>query len=409
MERLTAYPTTLLANQDIPEEVELLQTGEEWESPLGEEFTLTRDRFEQAINHFNEGVVHPDNTLPINEDHRRPGPALGWIKNLSIRDNEDGGFSLWATKVEWTDRGKELLKSKEYRYISAEFAFIWIDPNDENHVRDNVLEGAALTNYPLFNKLEPLVAHRKGLTANHKHEKLDSDSTSTSQSRDSRYYRSDSNDRRNTVQLQDILQKDLSDLTDEEVEHLKANKDQLTDEQVEQFGLKAEDNNNENENENGQPEPGQTVEPSNVEANQGQSVTIEASKLNALQRQAEEGSQALAKLSRMEASQKTETLLASKGGWFPMDQHDNLTEFYMSLDGTQAGQFNKLMEALPENTFTKEQGGDHADNRNPYELLREKATEKMEANKEMSFKEAITKARKENPDLANEYDQQRSE
>ncbi len=60
--------------------------------------------------------------LPIDINHRSevaaPGedaPAVGWIKDLQVRDGQ-----LWA-RVEWTPRGEQLLAAREYRYISPAF------------------------------------------------------------------------------------------------------------------------------------------------------------------------------------------------------------------------------------------------------------------------------------------------
>jgi len=74
-------------------------------------------------------------------------PAAGWIKKL-INRGRDG---LWAV-VEWTDRARELIEKKEYRYYSPAFN------RDKKSGRLTELVNVALTNLPRMNGLAPLIA-----------------------------------------------------------------------------------------------------------------------------------------------------------------------------------------------------------------------------------------------------------
>ena len=93
--------------------------------------------------------------LPIDYDHQTleadakagPVPAAGWIKELQARDG-----ALWG-RVEWTPRAAELIRQKEYRYLSPVF-------RHDKQGRVLALEGAGLTHYPNLD-LTP-VAHQKG-------------------------------------------------------------------------------------------------------------------------------------------------------------------------------------------------------------------------------------------------------
>jgi phage I-like protein len=83
-------------------------------------------------------------SLPIDENHStdlaapRGGasPALGWMSNVCA----DESGAVWAD-VEWTERGREALSKKEYRYISPVFY------SDERGEINCILR-AALTNTP---------------------------------------------------------------------------------------------------------------------------------------------------------------------------------------------------------------------------------------------------------------------
>ena len=82
--------------------------------------------------------------LPVDYDHATDfaaphggrAPAAGWMKELQVRDG-----AIWA-HVEWTDKGKEAVASKEYRYISPVFSF------DEKTGEVLALLRAGLTNNP---------------------------------------------------------------------------------------------------------------------------------------------------------------------------------------------------------------------------------------------------------------------
>jgi phage I-like protein len=82
--------------------------------------------------------------LPIDENHATDlaapkggqAPALGWMKNLCT----DTKGAIWA-EVEWTDRGKEALSKKEYRFLSPVFT-------SSATGEINAILRAALTNNP---------------------------------------------------------------------------------------------------------------------------------------------------------------------------------------------------------------------------------------------------------------------
>jgi phage I-like protein len=91
------------------------------------------------------------NDMVVDYEHQTlkdvQAPAAGWIKRL-INKGKDG---LWAV-VEWTDKAKGYLTSREYRYFSP---VMWVAKQGRRVVR---LENAALTNYPRINNLKPIIA-----------------------------------------------------------------------------------------------------------------------------------------------------------------------------------------------------------------------------------------------------------
>jgi phage I-like protein len=91
------------------------------------------------------------NDMVIDYEHQTlkdvQAPAAGWISKL-IDKGKDG---LWAM-VEWTQKAKDYIAAKEYRYFSP---VMWVREKDRQVVK---IEQIALTNFPQVNHLKPIVA-----------------------------------------------------------------------------------------------------------------------------------------------------------------------------------------------------------------------------------------------------------
>jgi phage I-like protein len=122
----------------LPRRIHLLPAGETFEGRDGRKFENTE--FEALLAEFHANGMD----LPIDIEHStevkapegEPAPAMGWIKSLSM--DADG---VWGD-VEWNERGKELVESKQYRYISPVFE---AEAKTKRVVK---LLSAALTNRP---------------------------------------------------------------------------------------------------------------------------------------------------------------------------------------------------------------------------------------------------------------------
>lgn len=83
-------------------------------------------------------------------ENGKEAPAAGWIKGVSLEWRE--GEGLFATPVDWTERGAGYIKAKEYRYLSPVFSY----DTRTGAVLDLLHVG--LTNYPAIDNLQPLQA-----------------------------------------------------------------------------------------------------------------------------------------------------------------------------------------------------------------------------------------------------------
>jgi len=128
-----------------PELVQLLPSGEV--SPKGKPSFVVD---EQARKEILEAFSSSGTDMVVDYEHQSlsgsEAPAAAWVRGLQDM-GEDG---IWAS-VEWTARALEYLRNREYRYLSP---VVLIRKSDGRAVE---LLGAALTNLPAIDGMEPVV------------------------------------------------------------------------------------------------------------------------------------------------------------------------------------------------------------------------------------------------------------
>jgi len=129
----------------VPEYVQVLPAGKV--EPKGKtSFLVDGEAAGLIMSAFGEGKTD----LVVDYEHQSlsgaEAPAAGWIKELEDR----GTDGMWA-KVQWTERAREYLKAREYRYLSP---VVLVRKKDGRAVE---VLGAALTNLPAIDGMEPVV------------------------------------------------------------------------------------------------------------------------------------------------------------------------------------------------------------------------------------------------------------
>jgi phage I-like protein len=117
------------------------------------EFTVDEETFAEMERSFAQQGVD----LPIDYEHQLLGgdfaapdgraPAAGWIKKLIAK----AGVGIFGL-VEWTQRAREAIRAKEYRYLSP---VIVLRKSDRKAIG---LHSAALTNKPAIERMDALAA-----------------------------------------------------------------------------------------------------------------------------------------------------------------------------------------------------------------------------------------------------------
>ena len=130
----------------IPEEIQVIPFGTS-KTPKGT-FILDNESATAVIRDFE---AHK-NDMVVDYEHQTladppvEAPAAGWIKKL-INKGNDG---VWAA-MEWTEKAKQYIANKEYRYVSP----VFFKRKTDNRVMQ--LINVALTNQPNIDGMVPLI------------------------------------------------------------------------------------------------------------------------------------------------------------------------------------------------------------------------------------------------------------
>jgi len=139
-------------DQDISK-VQLLRAGTY--DYYGEDLEITASDLKHMKKNFDDNVKQVD--LAIDYYHHSFSDAAGWIKEVVL---ENKNTELWVI-VDWTEKGKKKILSKELRYLSVDF-----DPNyKDNETGEKfgiTLNGGGLTNRPFVKGMNPILHELSG-------------------------------------------------------------------------------------------------------------------------------------------------------------------------------------------------------------------------------------------------------
>lgn len=141
----------------VAEQIEIIRCGV-FDHELYGVFDVTPEILQSFVKNFQDGVRGID--IAVDYGHDSGGPAAGWIKALSIKDN-----ALWG-QVQWTSEASTAIADRKWRYISADFVTSYQDSEGSDPLTKAelgpTLFGAALTNRPFVKKMAPIVQLTEG-------------------------------------------------------------------------------------------------------------------------------------------------------------------------------------------------------------------------------------------------------
>jgi phage I-like protein len=140
--------------------IPLAKLGRWWKGK--QKFAITRQDLETVVANFRkkangEVVIDYDHSTEFAAGQGQPAPAAGWLK--SIDDGPDASGVLWG-QAEFTEKAREMLASKEYKYISPVIA--WGTRNKTTGEQQGAtITSVALTNQPVLEEM-PAIALSEG-------------------------------------------------------------------------------------------------------------------------------------------------------------------------------------------------------------------------------------------------------
>lgn len=132
--------------------VEIMRVGK-WDHPIYGDFEITMGRLEKFRDNFDSGVR---NAIAVDVEHKSDEGAVGWFKQVYIKEN-----SLFAD-IEWTPEGIQLIRNKKYKFFSPEYSDSYENAATGEEFTD-VLIGGAITNRPFFQELNEVVLSDKAI------------------------------------------------------------------------------------------------------------------------------------------------------------------------------------------------------------------------------------------------------
>lgn len=126
-----------------PDWVELIPAGPTVRGNDGRSWTFGEAEAQAVMSAFNTHLKEIVMDWEHASEHRATqgldAPASGWVKELDLRDG-----ALWG-RIDWTDKARNQVESKEYRYLSPVFLYTADDSR-----RIQRLTSVGLTNQPNF-------------------------------------------------------------------------------------------------------------------------------------------------------------------------------------------------------------------------------------------------------------------
>ncbi|MEV0360087.1 phage protease [Nocardia sp. NPDC050697] len=350
---IVTYQKIAMNGNELPKTMEVARAGS-WKTPRHGDFDLTLQDLDEAVDNFNAGVHRVQGIEPLagTLDHLG-GNSPAAYRITGLKRVED---SLIAD-IAWTKLGEEKIERDEYRYVSFEFnprTMPYINPEDRDDIRTNVLTGGTLTNDPLFKKLKPVLASaRTGRGDNHKGEE--------------------------SMDLAAIRAKQVKDLTEEERKFLSDHKADLTEEERKAFGLEdAETEEQKKSREEAEAKAAadeaarkaaeEAEAKKNLEASAGikGTVTITQEELEQLKAGAAAGVAAKTELLRTQLAASVKTHVDR--GAIKSDMAVEAVEILMASSEAQRTRIGKFLESLNGNSLLAGARGSGADAKEDFSL-----------------------------------------
>ncbi len=371
-------------------EVHIIPTGK-WDHPAYGEMEITPKDIKEFKKNF-DAKIRKGVPITAGHDGFAETEAMGWVTEL-VDKGKKGLFAI----IEWTKQGKTLLEEKSFKYFSPEYYRVYEDPETRKEY-ENVLTGGALTNSPYFKKLKAVVFSDKDLI----------------------------NFNENTMSIEEILKKDVADLTDEDKTAIKDA--DLTDDQKDKYKDILEDagdgdgDDGDGNDKDGDDKDGDDGDDGDGDGDggdkggdgeggkkevEGSEVKISAAELQILRTNANAGAEAMKKLNEQDIEKvatRFEFSEANKeNGKFLPKSKDKVVSFMCSLNKEQSEKFQEILTELPKVELFGELGDLGAESKTAMKEINEKIKELQKEDSAMTYSDALKAVLEASPELDKRY------
>lgn len=356
-------------------EVHIIPTGK-WDHPAYGEMEITPKDIKEFKKNF-DAKIRKGVPITAGHDGFAESNAMGWITEV-VDKGKKGLFAI----IEWTKQGKTLLEEKSFKYFSPEYYREYEDPETRKKYA-NVLTGGALTNSPYFKKLKAVVFSDQDLI----------------------------NFNEKSMTIEEILKKDVADLTDEDKTAIK--EADLTDEQKVDYKDILEEETEEKEEKEEKEETEEKTEEEEDEGKEevkGSEVKISAAELQILKSNANAGAEAMKQLNEQNIAKvatKFEFSEANKdNGKFLPKSKDKVVSFMCSLSKEQNEKFQEILTELPKVELFGELGDSGSEGKSAMSEIEEKIKELQKEDSAMTYADGLKSVLASNPELSKKYDEE---
>lgn len=137
-------------------DIEMLKTGFFFHSMYGS-INITDNVLNSFIKNFKANILGRDIAFDVEHDYTEG--ATGWLKKLrkvNRKNSDKDERTFLVGSVDFTDLGRDLIKSGKYKYFSIEYSLDFKDREDHNKSYGPTVLGGALTNRPYIPGLRPI-------------------------------------------------------------------------------------------------------------------------------------------------------------------------------------------------------------------------------------------------------------
>jgi phage I-like protein len=143
-----------VVSESNTKKMQILKVGEFFHEKYGK-FQITKQMLSEMVDNFKTGVRGVRPALDYS--HNSEDVAAGWFKDLYLENDSE----LWAD-IDMTPKGAKVLSEKEFGYTSAEFDPAYETNETPTRKVGAVLLGAGLTNRPVIKNMKPVIELSEG-------------------------------------------------------------------------------------------------------------------------------------------------------------------------------------------------------------------------------------------------------